>query len=145
MHELSRLFFIAGAWPFILLGAAHALATPLRVEERKGLSPSDPGLAEQMTRATVRLTRRTDLWRAWVGFNLSHSLGAVAFGLLVVVAGRSQTSFAAEGPFLAPLALMISSSYLALAVRFWFRTPIVGCAISATLFLASSVLLLLGP
>ena len=145
MHELSRILFIAGACPFILLGAAHALATPLRVEERKGLSPSDKGLAEQMARATLRLTRRTDLWRAWVGFNLSHSLGAVAFGLLVVIAGRTRASFATEGPVFAPIALAISSTYLVLAVRYWFRTPIVGCALSATLFLASSVLLLLGP
>ena len=144
MHELSRVLFIAGACPFILLGAAHALATPFRVDERKGLSPYDPGLAEQMARATVRLTRRTDMWRAWVGFNLSHSLGAVAFGLLVVLAGRSEASFAAEGSVFAPVALLVSSVYLALAVKYWFRTPIMGCALSAALFLASLVLLLVG-
>ena len=145
MHELSRYLFIAGACPFLLLGVAHALATPWRPDERKGLSPFDPGLAEQMTRATVRLTRRTDLWRAWVGFNLSHSLGAVAFGGLVVLVARSEVSFAAEGPVFAPFALLVSSVYLALAVQYWFRTPIVGCALSAALFLASSVLLLVGP
>ena len=145
MHELSRYLFLAGACPFLLLGTAHALATPRHPDERKGLSPYDPGLAEQMTRATLRLTRRTDLWRAWVGFNLSHSLGAVAFGGFAVLVARSDASFAAEGPVAAPVALLVSSAYLALAVKYWFKTPIVGCAISALLFLASFVLLLAAP
>ena len=144
MHELSRYLFIAGACPFLFLGVAHAVATPRRTDERKGLSPSDPSLAEQMTRATVRLTRRTDLWKAWVGFNLSHSLGAVVFGALVVLVARSEASFAAEGPLFAPLALLVSSVYLVLAVRYWFKTPILGCALSVALFLASCVLRLLG-
>jgi hypothetical protein len=38
----------------------------------------------------------------------------------------------------------VSSVYLALAVKYWFRTPIVGCALSTTLFLASCVLLVVG-
>ena len=142
MHELGRYLFLAGACPFLLLGVAHALATPRRPDDRKGLSPSDPGLSEQMTRTTLRLTRRTDLWRAWVGFNLSHSLGAVAFGGLAVLVARSEASFVAEGPVFAPFALLVSSVYLGLAIQYWFKTPIVGCALSAAFFLASWVLLL---
>jgi hypothetical protein len=85
--------FLAGSVPFVLLGIAHALATPQSPSDRRGLSPHDPSLTEAMSRATVRLTRRTDLWRAWVGFNLSHSLGAVAFGIVVLLVGRSDASF----------------------------------------------------
>ena len=140
MQELSRYLFIAGACPFLFLGVAHALATPQRADERKGLSPFDPALAEQMTRATMRLTRRTDMWRAWVGFNLSHSLGVVLFGALVVLVARSEASFAAEGPLFAPFALLVASAYLVLAIRYWFKIPILGCALSTVLFLASCVL-----
>ena len=76
MLELSRYLYLAGALPFFVLGLAHALATPRAPADVKGLSPSDPQLAEAMTRSGLRLTRRTDMWRAWVGFNFSHSLGA---------------------------------------------------------------------
>ena len=89
MSELSRYLFLAGALPFVFLGTAHAIFTPLRASDRKGLSPDDPALIDAMTRAHVRLTRRVDLWSTWIGFNLSHSLGAVLFGVFVLAIGRS--------------------------------------------------------
>ena len=66
MTDLSRYFFLAGAFPFIVLGLAHARATPFGVDDRKGLSPSDPTLAAAMAKSHLLLTRRTDIWRAWV-------------------------------------------------------------------------------
>lgn len=41
MADLSRYLFLLGALPFIVLGTAHALATPLTPDENKGLSPRD--------------------------------------------------------------------------------------------------------
>jgi hypothetical protein len=144
MHELSRYLFLGGACPFILLGVAHAMATPTGVGERKGLSPSDSDLAQAMARASVRLTRRTDVWRAWVGFNFSHSLGAVAFGCMVLMTGRSASAFATEGWLVVPFATVAAALYLGLAVRYWFRTPILGCALSVACFLGSWGALALG-
>ncbi len=137
MNELSRYLFLAGALPFVVLGLAHALATPLAAGDRKGLSPSDPALAEAMTRGRVLLTGRTDLWRCWVGFNLSHSLGAVAFGAFVAAAGRSADSFAAQAAVCGPLAVLVSGAFLAIGLRYWFRTPIAGCAIACACFVLS--------
>jgi hypothetical protein len=79
MRELSRYIFLAGAVPFVVLGVAHALATPCTPAQRKGLSPRTPAVRDAMTHDTLLLTRRTTMWLAWVGFNLSHSLGAVLF------------------------------------------------------------------
>lgn len=58
MAELSRYLFLLGAWPFLFLGAAHALATPRTPEESKGLSPRDPEYRRSMVGQTVLLTRR---------------------------------------------------------------------------------------
>ena len=144
MNELSRYLFLAGSAPFIVLGAAHAFATPRNPGRPKGLSPADPRLGEAMAKTALVLTRRTDMWRAWVGFNLSHSLGAVLFGVLVLLVGRSEVVFDVEGRVFLPLAVLVSTGYLALAVRFWFRTPILGCALSVLLFWVSWALLMLG-
>jgi hypothetical protein len=144
MTEVSRALFILGAMPFLVLGVAHALATPLRTSQARGLSPRDPALRDAMQRETVLLTRRTSLWLAWVGFNLSHSLGAVLFGVVVLLVGRSQATFLAEGAVFLPLAAVVSVLYLALGVRYWFRTPIVGIAVSAACFCVSWVLFLIG-
>jgi hypothetical protein len=83
------------------------------------------------------LTRRTNMWLAWVGFNFSHSLGALCFGVMVLVIGRSAASFAAESRLFGPLAVVVSTAYLVLAVKYWFRTPILGCALSVVLFVSS--------
>jgi hypothetical protein len=139
LNELGRYLFLAGALPFVVLGLAHARATPLATTDRKGLSPADQALAEAMTRGRVLLTGRTDLWRCWVGFNLSHSLGAVAFGAFVLAVGRSAESYAAQAAVCGPLAILVSGAFLAIGVRCWFRTPIVGCAIAFACFALSWV------
>lgn len=143
MVELSRYLFLSGALPFVVLGIAHALATPLTLEESKGLSPRDLAYRQSMAEQTVLLTRRTNLWLTWVGFNLSHSLGAVLFGVVVLLVGRSPAAFAANWPAFVPLAIVVSGVYLAIGLRYWFRTPIVGIIISNTCFVSSGVLRLL--
>jgi hypothetical protein len=140
MHELSRYLFMAGAVPFVVLGLAHAIATPLKVDEAKGLAPSDVGLAKAMSQARLRLTGRTDMWRAWVGFNLSHGLGALFFGATSLLIARDTSSFAAEAAVFGPLAVLVSSAYLVLGMKYWFRTPIVACAVSVLLFVSSWLL-----
>lgn len=146
MPELSRYLFLLGAVPFMVLGAMHAWHTPTRLDEKKGLSPRDEGVARAMATTTPRLTARTDLWRAWVGFNYSHSLGAVLFGAFVLLIGRSAESFALEATFAVPLALAISLVYLVLALKYWFRTPAIGVGLSVGCFVLSWLLLFVdGP
>jgi hypothetical protein len=143
LNELSRYLFLAGGLPFVVLGLLHARATPLATTDRKGLSPADPTLAEAMARGRVLLTKHVDVWSGWVGFNLSHSLGAVAFGAFVLVVGRSAGSFAAQAAFCGPLAVLVSGAFLAIGLRYWFRTPIAGCAIAFACFALSWILSLL--
>jgi len=144
MPELCRYLFMAGALPFIILGTLHALATPTRVDQARGLSPQDPAIRDAMQAEPLLMTRRTSLWWAWVGFNLSHSLGAVLFGAVVVLLGRSSASFTPQAHLFMPLAILTSSSYLYLAARYWFRTPIIGVGFSTACFIGSYVLFLFG-
>jgi len=143
LAELSRYLFLLGALPFVPLGIAHALATPLTLEESKGLSPRDLAFRQSMAEQTVLLTRRTNLCLSWVGFNLSHSLGAVLFGVVVLLIGRSPATFAANWPAFVPLAIVVSGAYLVIALRYWFRTPIVGIIVSSVCFVSSGALCLL--
>ena len=145
MLELSRYLFLAGSLPLVVLGLAHAAATPHTPARAKGLSPRDPALRDAMLHDSVLLTRRTNMWLAWVGFNLSHSLGAVLFGVVVILVGRTETTYRVEAPLFLPLAILVSGIYLVLAIRYWFRTPILGITLSSACFCASGVLFLSGP
>jgi hypothetical protein len=141
VSEISRYLFLAGALPYLVLGTAHAMATPLTPRQRRGLTPRDPQLAEAMTRTAVLLTRRTDMWRCWVGFNLSHSLGVLVLGAAVVLVGISPERFARDAAVFLPLATCAAAAYFLIGLRYWFRTPILGCLISLTLFVSSWVAL----
>ncbi len=90
-----------------------------------------------MTEQTLLLTRRTNLWLTWVGFNLSHSLGAVLFGVVTLLVGRNPETFGANWGAFIPLAIVVSGVYLAIGVRCWFRTPIIGIIISSVCFVSS--------
>jgi hypothetical protein len=140
MREVSRYLFLGGALPFIVQGLAHAALTPLTPARAKALSPRDPALRDAMAREHLLLTRRTTLWLTWVGFNLSHSLGAVLFGVVVMLIGRSPASFEAQASVFLPLSVLVSLTYLAIGIRYWFRTPIIGIALASACFLAAYVL-----
>ena len=140
---LSRWFFLAGAVPYLVLGCAHAFHTPTSTTDRKGLSPADGAVAESMARARVLLTGRTDLWKAWVGFNFSHSLGAVLFGAAVLLVGRTPASFESNAAVFLPFALLVSLVYLWLGLLYWFRTPIAGITFSVACFAVACLVHLL--
>jgi len=70
------------------------------------------------------------MWDAWLGFNLSHSLGAILFG--VVCTNMTAKSWLA---FLA----MVSVIYLVLAIRFWFNLPAIAIATATACLLIAWV------
>ena len=143
MTEISSYLFLAGGLPFFVLGLAHARATPLRQTDRKGLSPADPAVSEAMARTRPLFTKQTDIWRGWVSFNLSHSLGAVLFAAFVFLIGRNDAAFEQNAVPALTLAIATSATYLWLAVNYWFRIPIVGCAMSCACFVLSAAARLL--
>ena len=60
------------------------------------------------------------MWRAWVGFNFSHSLGIAMFGVGCIVVGLSLQSLALpKAALLVPVAIGVI--YFLLAIRYWFR------------------------
>jgi hypothetical protein len=115
---------------FVLMGLLHAIYTLLDIRRPRRLVPDDPAIAAAMARSNVRLSRGgTTMWRAWVGFNLSHSLGAVIFGALCVVLGALVGTLPVPG-WVIGLAPAIGLIYLTLGVLYWFRIPVVGIAVA---------------
>ncbi|HEY3056290.1 MAG TPA: hypothetical protein VGK31_10210 [Thermoanaerobaculia bacterium] len=122
---MSRYLVLFAGAIFCALGLLHAVYTFL-----KRLAPVDPNVIEQMRSTTVRLSRgRTDMWNAWIGFNLSHSLGAVLFGVLCITAALPVW-----------ILVLIATIYEVLALKFWFRVPAIAIGIAgASLLIACFV------
>ncbi len=125
---------IAGGAIYGVLGLLHAIYTFTDTLKPRRIVPSDPAVIAAMQGTGLRLAGAgTTMWRAWVGFNFSHSLGAVVFGAGCVAAGFCLQRLAIpHGLLLLPLA--ISGLYLWMAIKYWFRIPARGIAIATALF-----------
>lgn len=137
---MASIWFIIGGSLFGILGLAHAAFTLADLSHPRRLVPDNPAVMEAMSVSGVRLAGGgTTMWRAWVGFNFSHSLGVVMFSFACIAVGLSLDSLALpKTALLLPVA--IGFVYLWLAIRYWFRTPAIGIA-AGTLSLAIGWLL----
>jgi hypothetical protein len=135
-------FLILGGAVFGVLGGLHASYTLLDLRNPRRLVPADPSVAHAMANSALKLSGgRTDMWRAWIGFNFSHSLGLLLVAGLALWAG-SRTNTLPLGTL--PALALIGCVYLVLALLYWFRTPAIGVAIGTGCFAAAWVLSLSG-
>jgi len=125
----GSLLLLAGTI-FSVLALLHAAYTLLDLRTPRRLVPADPAVIAAMQGTTVRLSRGgSSMWQAWVGFNLSHSLGALLFGGMLLTAGRMwPTAGWPAAALVLPVAICLI--YLALGVRYWFWIPTTGIAIA---------------
>jgi len=135
---MIAILLILGGAVFGVLGGLHAIYTLLDLRNPRRLVPADPSVAHAMANSAVRLSGGgTDMWRAWIGFNFSHSLGLLLFAALAIWAG-ARIRMLPVG-IVAALTL-IGCVYLALALRYWFRVPAIGIALGTACFAAAWVL-----
>ena len=118
-----------------LLGVAHGIYTLHDILRRpRYFRPRDHQLVAALQGTTVALAPGgRDFWTATLGFHLSHTIGVLLFALLVIVAGL------ADLDWLLPLLTVVSAVYAAIAWRFWFRVPLIGCVL-ATISLVVALL-----
>jgi hypothetical protein len=134
---IGILITVGGA-VFGVLGGLHALYTLLDLRKPRRLVPVDSSVARAMSHTSLRLSGGgTDMWRAWIGFNFSHSLGVVFLAVLAIWTGTRMK--------VVPVALVVTLTltgciYLALALLYWFRIPAIGVAVGTICFAAALVL-----
>ena len=85
--------------------------------------PDDPAVITAMQTSKIRLTRgESTMWQGWVGFNLSHSLGALMFGSACLIVAACFRLFAFSPWVLFALAA-ISAVYLLLGAALLVPHP----------------------
>jgi hypothetical protein len=135
-----KYLFVAGAIPFLALGIAHIVYTLMDARRPRRIAPRDPDLVARMQGGALILTKQTTVWRAWIGFNLSHGLGVVLFGgALLYLAALHFDPVRRAAPELLVAAPVIAAVYLILSLRYWFSIPAIGSAFGTVLLLAGAV------
>jgi hypothetical protein len=80
------------------------------------------------------------MWRGWLGFNISHGLGAATFGFTMLILSLHDYGLVQQISVIEPLTIAVSAVYFLLAVRFWFYAPAVGCGLGLACFIAAAAL-----
>ena len=104
------------------------------------LTPRDPALRVRMTEVSPVISKDMTMWRAWVGFNASHSMGAILFGLIYGFLAIVHSELLFQSPFLLVVGLAMVGGVLAVAKIYWFSIPFTGIGISFGCYVASIVM-----
>lgn len=104
-------------------------------------SPRDAETELKMKADFPLLTRRTTMWKAWVGFNASHSLGAMFFGLVNMIIAVQYFDVFQNANLLLLLDDVTLLFYLFLAKKYWFRIPLTGIGIATIGYFIATLML----
>jgi hypothetical protein len=133
LPTLPAMLIGASAAIVLLLGLTHLLFT----FRGPAFMPRDRALKARMEEVAPVISRETTIWRAWVGFNASHSFGAILFGAVWGYLALVHEAFLFGSGFLLVLGLLLLCGYVFLAKRYWFSTPFRGILLALVLYVAA--------
>ena len=132
----ARILMALSASILFTLGVVHLVYTYWGPK----LTPRDPTLEISMSQTSPVITKETTMWRAWVGFNASHSMGLILFGLVFGFLALAHGQLLFRSPFLLVVGLAFLVGFVVLCKVYFFRVPLMGISISLACYVASIAL-----
>lgn len=130
LHVFASSLMVACAAVLLFLGSMHLLYTFCGTK----LHPRDPALRERMEAVSPGITRQTTMWKAWVGFNASHSASVMLFGLVYGYLAIMQAPLLFGSVFLLGLGLVFLAGFVVLAKKYWFSIPYRGIVLATACY-----------
>lgn len=131
----SQILMACSAAILLALGSLHLFYTFYGTK----LTPRDPALQAEMARVAPIISRETTMWKAWVGFNASHSFGAMLFGLVYGQLAIVHSDWLFGSPYLLSVGLAMLGGLLAVGKAYWFSIPFRGIGLSLACYVAALV------
>lgn len=127
---IPRILVAASASISLVLGFLHLAYTFFT----RKLNPRDEELESGMRQVSLRITSQTTMWKAWIGFNASHSTSLILFGAIYGYLPLFAWSLLVHSVFFVRLGIVFFISYLLLAKLYFFRTPLIALAVAGLMF-----------
>jgi len=131
----SKIFMVFSAGMVLVLGIIHLAYT----FSGSSLLPRDSALQTAMSQAHLAISNETTVARAWVGFNASHSMGLILFGLIFGYLALYHTKLLFDSAYLLVVGFAMLAGFLVLAKLYWFSIPFAGIAISLLCYVAGII------
>jgi len=127
----SSALIATSATVMLLLGFLHLWITFSGTQ----LHPSDPDLTAKMLTISPVVSRETTMWRAWIGFNVTHSFFLILFGAVYGYLAICHSEFLFRSWFLLALGLAHLLGCAVAARLFFFSSPFRAVVFATVLFL----------
>src|SRR5262249_58691454 len=98
------------------------------------LTPRDPALQISMSQIAPVITKETTMWRCWGGFNASHSMGLILFGVVFGFLALAHGKLLFQSPFLLVVGLGMLGGFVLLSKGYFFSGPLTSISISFCFF-----------
>jgi len=132
----ARILMVLCASIVLTLGVLHLVSTFWG----PSLTPRDPALQISMSQSSPIMTNETTMWRCWVGFNASHSMGLILFGLIFGYLALVHGQLLFRSPFLLVVGLAMLGGLIVLCKVYFFSWPLTGINISLACYVVSIAL-----
>jgi len=132
---IAIVLMVTSAAILLALGTVHLIYTFVGPK----LTPRDPTLQTRMSEVSPVITKETTIWRCWIGFNASHSMAAMLFGLMYGYLAIVHSSLLFSSPYLLVLGLLMISGLFVLGKLYWFSAPFRGICFSLACYVASII------
>jgi hypothetical protein len=132
----AKILMVLSASIIFSLGVLHLVYTFCGPK----LRPRDSALQISMSQIAPVITKETTMWRCWVGFNASHSMGLILFGLVFGFLALAHGQLLFQSPFLLVVGLAMLGGFVVLSKVYWFSAPFTFTSISLACYVASVVL-----
>jgi hypothetical protein len=137
---MQPLLVMLGGFVFLALGTLHGAVSLRDVWNPTQFTPNDPALRLAMQQSGIAFHPEVNLWKAWLGFNLTHSLGLILFGGAFLYVGMFAPGAFHASRALQAVAVSASATYLVISIFFFFSGPAVGTAAGLCAFLIATLL-----
>jgi hypothetical protein len=132
----AKILMVLSASMIFTLGVVHLVYTFWG----PNLTPRDSTLQISMSQIAPVITNETTMWRCWVGFNASHSMGLILFGLVFGYLALADGQFLFQSRFLLAVGLAMLIGFVVLCKIYFFSVPLTGISISLACYVASIAL-----
>ena len=119
----------------LVLGSLHLLYT----FRGPKLLPRDAGVIEAMQGTTMVITRETTVWKAWIGFNTTHSMSLLLFGLVFGYLAVARPDVLFGSPFLLAVGFLTLAAFLVLSRAYFFSIPLAGISLATLLYVGGVI------
>jgi len=132
----AKTLMVLSASIILVLGIIHFTYTFWGLK----LTPRDATLQVSMSQVPPVVAKETTMWRCWMGFNATHSMGLILCGLVFGFLALAHGELLFQSTFLLVVGLAMLAGLVVVSKLYFFSVPFIGVTISLACYIASIAL-----